>query len=149
MPSNQQHADYPGVIPYTRGKEFFDRELERDEKCVRGTLVFGLNHSDIEYLDWFEGGEYTREKVTAYQLEEAIPLSEYELNEKTIIPDHALPPLPQDLGEGVEAETYIYVDPSRLKRDLWSFEEFVKEKAWKWYGPEGGRQYEDDDTESD
>ena len=41
--------------------------------------------------------------------------------------------LPVELAPAVEAETYIYNDPTRLKRELWSFEEFVKSDAWKWY----------------
>jgi len=50
--------------------------------------------------------------------------------------------LPAELTSALEAETYIYNDPSRLKPELWSFEEFVKKNAWKWYiyGEEEGHE---------
>ena len=49
-------ADYPGIIPYTRGKASFkDREFNQEERSVPGILVTGLTEADIKALDIFEG----------------------------------------------------------------------------------------------
>ena len=48
-------ADYPGVLPYKRSKEMFSRELDSEERCVRGTIVKGLTDKDMMLLDVFEG----------------------------------------------------------------------------------------------
>lgn len=50
-----QDADYPGVVPLSKGRELFDRELTQEEGSVRGTLVKGLTAEDMKYLDNFEG----------------------------------------------------------------------------------------------
>ena len=51
-----QGCEYPGVVPYERGKQLFpDRELGQEERSVRGTLVRGLTLPDIGHLDVFEG----------------------------------------------------------------------------------------------
>jgi len=34
----------------------------------------------------------------------------------------------------MSAETYIYADETCLRPELWSFNEFAKNNAWKWYG---------------
>ena len=52
---HSQKADYPGVVPFERGKKLFSHALSQEEKSVRGTLVEGLTEKDIEYLDIFEG----------------------------------------------------------------------------------------------
>jgi hypothetical protein len=46
------------------------------------------------------------------------------------------PPLPtlSDLAPPIRTETYVYDHFKRLEPELWSFEEFVKKNAWKWYG---------------
>ena len=43
------------MVPYEEGKKLFERELEPEERCVRGTLVLGLTPADIKKLDTFEG----------------------------------------------------------------------------------------------
>ena len=49
-------ADYPGIIPYTKGKALFkDREYSQEERSVRGILVTGLTDADVKALDIFEG----------------------------------------------------------------------------------------------
>lgn len=53
-------ADYPGVIPYGETVALLDLnkqtpELSPEERTVRGSLVQGLNESDIALLDVFEG----------------------------------------------------------------------------------------------
>jgi hypothetical protein len=55
-----QHADYPGIVPYSLSHEkLFKRDLPEDERCVRGTLVWGLTDLDLEFLDVFEGSVRT------------------------------------------------------------------------------------------
>lgn len=40
------------------------------------------------------------------------------------------------LGNPLEVNTYVWCLPlSTLQLKLWTFEEFVKESAWKWTGP--------------
>lgn len=53
--SVSQHADYPAVIPYSKSKSLFNRELSPEDKSVRGSLVTGLSESDVQLLDVFEG----------------------------------------------------------------------------------------------
>jgi hypothetical protein len=50
-------------------------------------------------------------------------------------------PLPEKLADAVEAQVYIYGDPSGLdmKLGLWTFEQFVQENAWKWVGEEADK----------
>jgi hypothetical protein len=64
-------ADYPGILPYSRSKTMFGRELDQEEKSVRGTLVTGLTTSDTMLLDIFEGDVshgLSRIGVQAYSL---------------------------------------------------------------------------------
>lgn len=42
---------------------------------------------------------------------------------------------PSELGEPVEANVYIWVAPiSLLEPQLWSYEVFMRDNAWKWVG---------------
>jgi len=50
-----QHADYPGILPYSQSVSLFKEDLEREERCVRGSLVTGLSDTDLHLLDEFEG----------------------------------------------------------------------------------------------
>ena len=50
-----QHADYPGVIPYEKSRQLVGKDLPPADRTVRGTLVRGLNDSDVRLLDTFEG----------------------------------------------------------------------------------------------
>lgn len=50
-----QWSDYPGVLPISRAKKLFKRDLTQEEMCVRGILVTGLTDEDMEILDAFEG----------------------------------------------------------------------------------------------
>lgn len=48
-----------------------------------------------------------------------------------------LPPL-DSLAEPLPAETYIYAGPLQdLSPELWSYEDFIRENAWKWVGHAG------------
>ncbi|KAF7336651.1 hypothetical protein MVEN_02099800 [Mycena venus] len=91
-------ADYPGIIPYSQGKVFFDHELDREACSVRGTMVTGLTKSDLQRLDIFEGPEYDREKVSVYPLDELVDLSDYTMPTATPSPL----PAESDLPDAVE-----------------------------------------------
>ncbi|KAF8071906.1 hypothetical protein FPV67DRAFT_1483122 [Lyophyllum atratum] len=138
-----KRAEYPGLIPYEQGRILCKRELEYEEKTVRGTLVTGLSRKDIKLLDAFEGSEYIRKHVEVHPLAPLVKLSEYPINEAALIPEEP-PALPAstDLAPSIKAETYVYDRFKRLEPALWSYEEFVKNNAWKWYAD----QLPDDDV---
>lgn len=100
----------------------------------------GLTASDISRLDTFEGGEYTRQKVSIRLLqaegdeknssgeEGNVKTAKGEQEEKE---NHLLP-----------CETYIWTShPSRLEDREWDFAEFVREKQHKWVGSAGQAEY--------
>ncbi|KAF8962793.1 hypothetical protein BDZ97DRAFT_1662492 [Flammula alnicola] len=127
--------DYPGVVPFDRGIKLFTHTLSQEERSVRGTLVNGLTEKDIKFLDIFEGTEYIREKLQAHPLGSFTDISAHAMDEETLVPAHPPPlPVPSDLSNTIEAETYIYVHEINLEAELWSFEDFVKNNAWKWFG---------------
>ncbi|KAI1797200.1 hypothetical protein LXA43DRAFT_910390 [Ganoderma leucocontextum] len=151
-----EFADYPAVLPYERSRELFSgaghAEPPADERNVRGTLVTGLDDKDIARLDLFEGDEYTRENVLVHPLGPFSALSSTPVPRSTIPSVGAplapstqsatdayttapeLPPL-DSLSPPLPAETYIYVGPlDDLTPELWSYEDFVRENAWKWIG---------------
>ncbi|KAF5382163.1 hypothetical protein D9615_004388 [Tricholomella constricta] len=130
-----KRAEYPGIIPYEQGRILCERELELEEKSVRGTLVAGLSEKDIKLLDIFEGSEYVRKGIDVHPLSPLVKLSEYPVDDKALIPSKP-PSLParSELGPPIKAETYVYDLYKRLEPELWSFEEFVQNNAWKWYG---------------
>ncbi|KAF7970625.1 hypothetical protein HWV62_23559 [Athelia sp. TMB] len=130
-----KHADYPAVLPYSKSKALFNRELSPEEKSVRGSLVTGLSESDVRLLDVFEGDEYTRERVPVH------PISAYSTLSPAPRTPHAIPAaVPHShsaasLPPPVMAHTYIWCQPpAQLTPSLWSFEEFVAKNAWKWVG---------------
>ncbi|TFY82834.1 hypothetical protein EWM64_g1177 [Hericium alpestre] len=132
------HADYPGVVPYTSSKILFDHDLDEDEKSVRGTLIAGLTQYDLYLLDVFEGDEYVRNPVPVHPLGPLTPLNAATTPkvESSIVPT-SVPPLPppSELSETVQAQTYIWCKPiTQLRKELWSYETFVKENASKWIG---------------
>jgi hypothetical protein len=148
-----RYADYPGILPYEESKTMFKGELEPEERSVRGTLVTGLTDADMVLLDIFEGNvrrplelivipdcrpkEYGLKKVFVHPLGTFCDLeSDNSLEKSGSIVPTSPPPLPpiSDLPDSMEVETYIYARMANLNPDLWSFEEFVKNNAWKWYG---------------
>ncbi|KAF8149898.1 hypothetical protein B0H34DRAFT_666397 [Crassisporium funariophilum] len=133
-----KYADYPGVVPCTRGGRLLENSpLDQEEKSVRGTLVIGLTKHDISSLDIFEGSEYTREKVQVHPLGPFTSLSNTSIDLKELVPAHPPPlPSPSEMLNAIEAETYIYNDERDLKAELWSFDDFVTKNAWKWHGKE-------------
>jgi len=48
-------AVYPAIVPYSLSRFMFDRDLEPEERTVRGTLVSGLTEEEVRLLDVFEG----------------------------------------------------------------------------------------------
>lgn len=47
-----------------------------------------------------------------------------------------MPPTSTELTSPLQVHTYVWCCPlSGLQPKLWTFEEFVKESAWKWVGP--------------
>ncbi|KDR76275.1 hypothetical protein GALMADRAFT_67824 [Galerina marginata CBS 339.88] len=130
-----KESDYPGIIPINKGLKILKRTLSRDEGSVRGTLVTGLTTQDMHYLDSFEGSEYIREKVEVHPLGPFSEVSTHSIDENALVPEHP-PPLPDssNLLHAIEAETYVYINEDNLNAELWSFDDFVKNNAWKWYG---------------
>lgn len=110
-----RHADYPGIIP--------DADHE-----VRGTLVTGLTSANIHHLDFFEGSEYTREKVKVKLL--------------TKVGD--------DEGQGnveggeVETNVYVFKHPEYLEEREWDFHEFRTQKMKRWTREDYGFDDSDD-----
>jgi len=139
-------ADYPGIVPYSQSRGMFDDDLELEARSVRGCLVIGLSSEDIILLDIFEGNEYTREQVLVHPLSSLTSLDEmlpFEVN--GLVPAKAPPvPAPNELEKALEVNTYVWCRPlSKLRPNLWAFNEFVRDNAWKWIGSEseGNREY--------
>jgi len=88
---------------------------------------------DLDVLDVFEGDEYVRERVVVHPLEPFSSLSASETSALTMAPA-------AELAAPVEAEAYVYSCLSDLEAELWSFDNFVKNNAWKWVGNRADRQ---------
>lgn len=104
-------CDYPAILPSSE-----------EGACVRGTYVQGLTEGDQWRLDLFEGDQYSRVKVKPRLLKQG--------GEED-----------GDIGEEVEAETYVWVDEETgLEEGEWDFEVFRQEKMGRWVG--GSEEYE-------
>ncbi|KAF5367492.1 hypothetical protein D9758_003740 [Tetrapyrgos nigripes] len=136
-----KRCEYPGIVPFERGRKLFDRELDQDERSVRGTLVTGLTEGDLDYLDQFEGSEYNRVRVDVHPLGELLDISNHSIEDDSTYLPPVPPPIrnPDDLSRPVQADTYVYIDSFNLEPKLWSFEDFVRHNAWRWHGKEAGR----------
>jgi len=131
-----KHADYPAVIPYSKSKGMFSRELSAEERSVRGSLIFGLSESDMRLLDIFEGDEYIRSQLPVHPLSAPISLSLHLKSHPSVIPHNHTP---STLPSPINADVYIWVNPPYyLKPSLWCFDDFVKNDAWKWVGTKAG-----------
>jgi hypothetical protein len=92
-----RYADYPGII--AQGGE-----------SVRGTYVTGLMDADMIRLDYFEGNEYTREKVQVELLSEGETHAGLD-------------------AQRVDTETYVYTAGNdHLEMGEWDFDNFVKNR---------------------
>ena len=76
--------------------------------------------------------EYTREPVEVYPLEPLSRISSRNIEGNEIVHPPPLASL-SDLPAPVIAATYVYSDMENLEAQLWSFDDFVKESAQKWY----------------
>ncbi|KIK63040.1 hypothetical protein GYMLUDRAFT_72273 [Collybiopsis luxurians FD-317 M1] len=130
-----KNADYPGLLPIAIGQKLLDRELAAEERCVRGTLITGLTARDMNFLDYFEGPQYTRRNVQVHPLEPLVDISCYGVDDASFVPVSP-PPVPptSEMPLPIAAQTYIFNDAGDLSAELWSFDDFVKNNAWKWYG---------------
>lgn len=88
-----KNESYPAIYPF-QGKN------------VRGKLLLNISDAELEYLDAYEGDEYTRRKVIVKILE----------NQKEV---------PENEIEGVYAYTFNDTEKSRLY-DTWSFSEYLE-----------------------
>ncbi|KAL6301500.1 hypothetical protein BKA93DRAFT_796907 [Sparassis latifolia] len=129
-----KYADYPGVIPYTKSRALFSRELTPEERTVRGTVVTGLNLHDIDLLDIFEGREYTRQSISVHPLGSFTSLESAAASSTVPMTSPLLPPL-HALPGPLSAQTYIWARPlTELTPELWEYADFVRDNAWKWVG---------------
>jgi hypothetical protein len=55
LTTETKDADYPGLLPYEQSRAFFDHELNRDARYVRGSMVSGFSDQEMHFLDLFEG----------------------------------------------------------------------------------------------
>ena len=136
------------MLPYSKSKDMFNWELSREEHAVRGNLVTGLTKTDMFYLDHFEGsvrhaGLYFVPLLTAaqeYVLESVVvhplgPLEALNHPSNSVVAANA-PSLPDSLPEGIGAVTYMWdAHKDKLEPELWSYDVFIRDNAWKWVGP--------------
>jgi len=120
-----------------------------EERSVRGTLVAGLTLQDIRFLDIFEGFQYDRLLVNVHPLGPFTPISTDATASSNVVEDNLipseLPPFPSatELAQRLPAQTYVWrLDDSEIEKELWSFDEFVKNNLWKWID-EGAERNED------
>ncbi|CZT49262.1 related to disease resistance protein aig2 [Rhynchosporium secalis] len=112
-----QLTHYPAILhDHSRQKILgadYPGVVSEKGRSVRGIYVTGLTDGDIWRLDIFEGEEYTRTKVAVNLL---IKDGEKEVE-----------------GEEKATETYIYTQADvSLEKVEWDYEEFRREKMWRW-----------------
>jgi hypothetical protein len=149
------------IIPFEEARTLIGRDLPREEKCVRGNLVYGLSQVDRDLLDVFEGDvshlpewpgsehqliilqEYKRELVKVYPLAPTQPLSTVDGGDVCETID-----LPSEFDHTVNAHTYVWAKGiDTLHSKIWSYEVFVREKLSRWLDGEGGKNYEEVDAQ--
>ncbi|CAE7095508.1 unnamed protein product [Rhizoctonia solani] len=134
-----RNCDYPAIVPYNVGTVLLKRELNRDERCVRGVIISGLRREDVACLDIFEGDEYNRIQAEAHPIVPLAPISS-SLTQALL---SASSELPTELPSTLKVEAYIWAAAtSRLEPIIWEYDTFVKDKLWKWAGSgAGGNEY--------
>ncbi|KAG8704522.1 hypothetical protein FRC08_002188 [Ceratobasidium sp. 394] len=126
-----KRCDYPAIVPYNVGSALLKRELERDERCVRGVIVSGLTTEDVALLDVFEGDEYNRVVVEAHPLIPLAPISP----KLTQILLSSSSGLPSSLPTTLTVQTYVWAaGTARLEPMIWQYDTFIKEKLRRWVG---------------
>lgn len=132
LPGFRRHrvvgADYPGII-------------ENAQAEVRGTLVTGLTDGDVWRLDLFEGSEYVRRKVQVKLLRGTTTRGTSAQRAGELPPSAAQSGKDElEVEAEVEAETYVWIGGTGTLEPLeWDFDEFVRQKMWRWVD-EGGEQ---------
>ena len=102
------------------------RDLTNDERTVRGTVVAGLSANDLRLLDIFEGDEYQQAEVEATLLTQLAS----SVVDASISSAHVL-----QTGSTMPALVYTWsASLSRLEPCLWSYEDFLRDKAQRWIG---------------
>ncbi|KAI9716172.1 MAG: hypothetical protein M1828_000455 [Chrysothrix sp. TS-e1954] len=137
LPGHIRHrvkaADYPAVVPDNDGKG----------DGVRGTMVTGLTKKDLFRLDIFEGDEYERMDVEVMLLPEEYDSMSKSTGERTSATSKDPPPststIPSEAKptelEKRRTQTYVWIsDFSDLEDREWDYNEFVREKMWRWAG---------------
>ena len=77
-------------------------------------------------------------QLTAIPSDAAVSSSEVTVVENSLTPA-ALPLIPSadELAQPISAQTYVWCSKdSYLEKELWSFEEFVRNNAYRWIDPE-------------
>ncbi|KAG2017993.1 homoaconitate hydratase, variant 2 [Coprinopsis cinerea AmutBmut pab1-1] len=153
---NFKDQDYPGILPSSESEALVGRELSPSERTVRGTFVTGLTAADMILLDGFEDDvspvnssslitlryavtdshpqEYRKATVDIHPLTPLIAVNDHPGEDQELVLLHASPlPTAECLPCSLKAETYVYSVPTGLEPDLWSFDDFVKNNARKWF----------------
>ncbi|KAK4110641.1 hypothetical protein N656DRAFT_799775 [Canariomyces notabilis] len=100
-----KYADYPGITEEEGGEVF-------------GSFVTGLTKANMEKLDYFEGGQYERRKVTVKVLKD-VGIAEGASGS-------------QGYHEEKTAEVYVFLHKDDLEPVEWDLEEFRREKLRYW-----------------
>lgn len=143
-------ADYPAVIPASTASG----QGTTDVHSVRGTVVEGLTKEDMWRLDLFEGDEYERRgvRVKILSMNEGNEVPDPCTNGASTINEHVVGSpesrsRQQPQQEDLEAETYIWIAGEHLlDDDEWDYDEFVREKLWRWAPAETAQKPKDEDT---
>ena len=122
------------------------RLLDLFEGDVRASLG---DPSSSGFISFIPLQEYTRERISVHPLGPVVPLSSTPVPSGVAHPSGLitatgvyigpmkapdLPPI-DTLAAPIEADTYIYAGPlTDLSAELWSYEDFVRDNAWKWVG---------------
>lgn len=88
-------------------------------------------------------------RLTTVPSDAAVSSPEATAAEGSLIPT-AVPPIPSvdELAQPIPAQTYVWCSKdSFLGKELWSFDEFVKNNAYKWIGPGADRSEEYDEVD--
>lgn len=135
------------IISSKNSAETFKTEPRAEEEdFVQGSLVIGLTEANMTLLDYFEGGVsvmsayhphyseqpsqlYRRESIKIHKLAELAPFVDVDVK----VLSSSIDRVPENLSEKVDAVTYVWAkDMSDLKKETWSFDEFVVTKLSRW-----------------
>ena len=94
-----------------------------------GVSVFSLFVPPPSSLFWATSQLYQRENIDIHKVAELTPFADVDIKVLTAPIDC----LPENLSEKVDAVTYVWAeDMSNLKKEAWSFDEFVATKLSRW-----------------